>query len=247
MTNNFIIFSAGRNCASYLTKHFENVKSQTYKNYIHVVVDDYSDDETKFFWKTFVPDERTKLHLNKNRIGKTANMAKYISMHIRDDEDIIVELDLDDTLYTPTVLSKLNEVYSDPNVWCTHSKYYQSDTKKVCGNRFSENVMIDALFRTSKWHFRHLRTYKAFLWNNILEEDLKDKSGKFFPSAADMAVSYPILEMASGRNHHIRFIDEIQVQYNHDNINCDDKLDRTLQKRCCDEIRSKQKKEILMR
>lgn len=243
--NRFIIFSAGRNCEKFIPQNLNSVKTQTFENYVHVIVDDKSDDGTRFYWDKFVPNEKMKLYRNVERIGKTANMVKYVAMHIRDDDDIIVELDLDDAFYHPNVLSKLDEIYQDGNIWCTHSRYFQDDRNQAFGSKYSENVMIDRLFKSSKWQFRHLRTYKAFLWNNLAEEDLKNDRGVFFPSAADMAISYPILEMAGGRQHHIRFIDDIQVLYHHSNINTDDKLDRPLQRQCCEEIRKRPIKDVI--
>ncbi len=41
-----------------------------------------------------------------------------------------------------------------------------------------------------------LRTFKYKLWKNIKEEDLKNREGKFYEAAWDLAFMFPMFEMA---------------------------------------------------
>ena len=62
------------------------------------------------------------------------------------------------------------------------------------------------------WVTSHLRTFKRGLWRFIKDEDMKDTTGKYYSMAWDMAIMYPLLEMAGLQK--IKFIDRIMYVYN---------------------------------
>ena len=69
--------------------------------------------------------------------------------------------------------------------------------------------------RSDTFVFSHLRTWKVHLWRNIEESSFIDVDGKYFKSAADVAFSFPMVEMCGER--HYEFIPEILLVYNEEN------------------------------
>jgi len=61
--------------------------------------------------------------------------------------------------------------------------------------------------------YSHLKTYKAFLLDNVTDEDLIDPTtGKYFNAAADFALCMPLVEQA-GKNRIFR-VPEVLYVYN---------------------------------
>jgi len=68
------------------------------------------------------------------------------------------------------------------------------------------------LFREIRFVFSHLHSFKHLLWKNIHDLDLRDpKGGEYFRILYDLAIYFPMLEMA-GRK--IKFIKETLYIYN---------------------------------
>ena len=85
-------------------------------------------------------------------------------------------------------------------------------------------------FRTYDWVTSQLRTFYAKLFQQIRKEDLlyeKEGRKEFFPVTWDLAMMFPMLEMASKK--HIRYIPQILYIYNIKNPLNDFKLHRSLQ------------------
>ena len=210
--NKFIIFSAGWNSKDYVEKHINSIKNQTYKNYVHVVVDDCTNDGTYDILKSM---EYPQLHIHRNETNKKwiYNAVTYLNKHIESDEDIIAIVDLDDWLFHDKVLEQLNNIYRTENVWLTYGSY---EAEGKYSEIYSEEELKEKNFRKIQWKFRHLRTFKAFLWNNINKEDLK-YNGDWPPYTYDKAIGFPLLEMCPA--YKIRHIPEINYYYNTENPN----------------------------
>jgi hypothetical protein len=83
----------------------------------------------------------------------------------------------------------------------------------------------------------HIRTWRAFLWRKIKEEDLKDENGEYWKVTGDLAFMFPMLEM-SGEKHY-RFIEDIMYVYNEQNPLNDHKVDLTMVNNLANKIRNK--------
>lgn len=105
-------------------------------------------------------------------------------------------------------------------------------------SEYSEEVIKTNSFRDDEWRASHLKTYKAFLWDNINKTDLKDSQGNFYESCYDQAIMLPMLEM-SGEN--IKFIPEVLCVYNVGNPNAINKTKEEKQYRNKLEIRGKKR------
>lgn len=176
---------------------------------------------------------KVTLILNPTRNGAAAN--KYLGGHLCQDDEIYFDCDGDDWLTHADVLSHLNKVYQNPNIWVTYGNYSFPNGQKGGCQAFPKDVLTKGNFRTYDWCTSNPRTFYAKLIKSIKREDFFFE-GKFAPAAGDVAFMIPILEMARNK---IKFIDEVLYIYNvHTDIN-DFKLKPTLQVAVESFVRSK--------
>jgi hypothetical protein len=107
--------------------------------------------------------------------------------------------------------------------------------------RYPQETINDSTYREDpQWRASHLRTFKYGLWKRIKTEDLQNSEGKYYKYGWDLAIMFPILEMAGNRQEYIS--DSLYV-YNRTNpLNCD-KVDHPLQLSEDREVRSQHKYE----
>ncbi|MBS0604952.1 MAG: glycosyltransferase family 2 protein [Verrucomicrobia bacterium] len=209
-------------------RNLDSVFSQNYHNFRVIYIDDASPDGTGDLVRAYVKEKKQQFRFtliqNPSRVGALANLYKGIWQCAPN--EIVANLDGDDWFYDPNVLAKLNQVYADPNVWVTYGQfiYYPAE---IVG--FAEEVPREVIeqnaFREHSRGTTALRTFYAGLFQKINIEDLL-YNGTFFPSAWDLAMMWPILEMAGS---HIRFIPDVFYVYNIDNPINDFKTDLSLQ------------------
>jgi glycosyltransferase involved in cell wall biosynthesis len=247
--NKFVVFSAFYNCQDYVKQHIESVYHQNYDNYIHILVDDASTDNTyktilKNIKKNFLVYRNTENH---KWIWNAKNYLKsdFAMNFTIDDNDIIVLLDGDDYFTNRNVFDILNDEYNKNDYWMSYSRMYYV-SKKTTSHwipTYSKEDIEQKRFREIIWSFTHLRTFKYFLWKHILDEDLRDKNGEYIKYCYDQAVCIPMLEMSSPD--HIGFIDKVLCAYNDTNPLSVEKIKRREQEEIRDYIRSKRKYETI--
>lgn len=230
---------------SYNNKNFykmnlDSVFAQEYENYRVIYVDDNSPDGTGQLVEDYIKEKgqekRFQVIRNRERVGSLANLYKAI--WLCDKNEIVVDLDGDDALANKKVLSYLNKVYQDPNVWFTYGQFviYPSNAKGFAFEVPSE-VIEKNNFRAFGGGVTHLRTFYAGLFQKIKKEDFLYE-GEFLQTAGDIAFMIPICEMCGK---HIKFIPDVLYVYNWANPINDDKIKQGLQKKMDLYIRSKQK------
>ena len=125
--------------------------------------------------KTIKDDDRFILIENQNKMYQPGNYDQVIRNNPNiDDNEVIVEIDGDDWLPDPLTLSRIADVYSDPNIWIANGSFKYHDGRPGFSSR-QQN--LDNL-RNVRFTASHIRTWRAFLWRNIKEEDLKDDTNK---------------------------------------------------------------------
>ena len=138
-----------------------------------------------------------------------ANLTRMIKAWPPD--TIIVWLDGDDWLAHPGVLARVQERY-DVGAEVTYGSYITADGTKGIARPFQHNVFGEVEWRRHQWVFTHLKTFRAGLFQRInVERDLK-VNGEWITSACDVAVMFPILEMAGPDR--VSFIAETLCVYN---------------------------------
>jgi glycosyltransferase involved in cell wall biosynthesis len=170
---------------------------------------------------------------NTSRCGALENL--YRAIYSCQDDHIIVTLDGDDWLLDNDVLKRLNKVYNSSEIWMTHGRFIEYPHG---GTQWCEPVPTELVQSNDVRKFKcpsHLRTFYAWIFKKIALEDLLYEE-KFFPMTWDMAMMYPILEMAGERH---AFISEFNYVYNMMNPINDGKVNAELQRELDALIRKK--------
>jgi glycosyltransferase involved in cell wall biosynthesis len=202
-----------KHVADHFIAHFDDGKAESI------------DERTESFCR-LVNENRhffTVIH-NVNRCGALENL--YRSIVSTEDDEIIVTLDGDDWFYHNDVLKELNEVYSSKNVWMTHGCLKQFPSGIVAWSiPIPDDIVATNAFRSYRCP-SHLRTFYSWLFKKINLEDLLFE-GKFFTMTWDMAMMYPMIEMAGERH---AFISNPNYVYNQANQINDNKVNAQLQR-----------------
>lgn len=233
----FVVVIATYNNSRWWRMNLDSVLNQQYEQFRVIVVDDCSNDG--------MSDQITRYlehHPSHNKVTYVRNNQRLGALHniynavwsCRPDE-IVVIVDGDDWLANGLVLRYLNGVYQDPNVWLTYGQFKRfpknSDAK-------SSQVPVEILrrkqLRRFPWVTSHLRTFYAGLFHKIKKQDLCYQ-GNFFPMTGDLAIMFPMVEMAGERS---RFIPDVLYVYNTNNSLSDHRVDGDLQERCAEVIRT---------
>lgn len=215
-----IIISTFWNSGELTEKCINSLKNQYYTNFTAYFIDDMSIDDTyEIAEKTIGDDSRFILIKNTEKKYKTKNFVDIIRNNPKINwDDVIIELDGDDELSDNFVLGRLNKVFMNKDIWVCGTKW--RDNKGVIGN-YDKPKPHKA--RKDMWNFSHLRTFRAFLFRLIDDDDLKYE-GQYFKAACDLGYGIPILEMCG--DEHFHYIDEPLYIYNwHDKQSYSDKTD----------------------
>ena len=212
MTNNrFIIIVPVYNAEQYIEKCIMSVLSQDYSYYKLIVVNDYSTDKTHKVICGLLEKHNFSYVLNGKRVGSAlANFIKGKELVFGSDQDILIILDGDDYLACDDVLSYLNDVYQDTNVWLTYGQFeplsgdYHDFCKPIPNTRTYRKDGV--------WLASHLKSFRRGLFDKIKDEDLRDKDGEYYKIVGDAAYFYPMIEMAGKK--HIQFLPEVLYMYN---------------------------------
>lgn len=159
---------------------------------------------------------------NTNRCGALENIVR--AVHSCHDDEIVTTVDGDDWLFGDQVLKTLNAAYEN-NVWLTHGTLIHFPTNKL---GWSEAVPPKFILRNTFREYKcpsHLRTFYAWLFKLIKLDDLRYQD-QFFPMSWDMAMMFPMIEMAGERH---AFIPTVTYCYNIANQINDNKVNPQLQ------------------
>lgn len=113
----FSVFVAMRNAEPYVIRSLGMLRSQDFRDWHAIVIDDASTDATADRVLTAVQgDPRFEFVRRTRRLGKLANFA---SCHAAMTGSVIVEYDGDDAFWTTKALSTIAAAYTDPEVDAT--------------------------------------------------------------------------------------------------------------------------------
>ena len=219
-------------------RNLDSVLGQDYSNYRVIYTDDVSTDGTGELVAAYIEKygAQDKITLVKNKIRRGALYNLYRMIHSCDNDAIVVTLDGDDWFPDDNVLKRLNMVYSSDEVWLTYGQFkmYPHGTMGWA-TAMPERIVENNAFREYVHLPTHLRTFYAWLFKKIKLEDFL-YNGKFFTMTWDMAMMFPMIEMA-GKRH--RFIPDVMYVYNDANSISDHRISRQLQAHLAQVIRNK--------
>ncbi len=219
----FVVLIPSFRNEKYVGKNLRSVFEQDYDNYRVIYIDDCSGDQTleeaRELTAQLGMEERVTFVKNPHNLGQIANY--YYAIESCDNDEIIVTLDGDDWFAHTGVLSELNRCYNDPNVWITYGQmitypdYKKWHAKEPLFNRLKTgNVRAHwHCFRYSEWIFSQPRTFYAGLFKRLKLVDMFYNGG-ITKVTGDVAMMYPLLEMARG---HSVFLPKIAYVYNQEN------------------------------
>lgn len=204
------------NAEQYVGKCIDSIKSQTYKDWECIIMDDNSSDgSNKIINDSIMNDSRFKLITNDSNVGALNNIFTGVKNYCNGD-DIVFILDGDDWFSDNGVVQYINDVYAVGDTWLTYGQFQPaSETySNYCRPLYFDTSEYRSLMlgNLSMWSTSHLRTFKAFLFNNIKEYDLKDENGEFYRISYDIAIMFPMIEMCG--NARMKFIDRVCYIYN---------------------------------
>jgi len=192
----FKIISTGWKCDKTIDRCMDSVEAQTHRDAQHyVVIDDAGGNTVKFDIKDAAEKRIPRLiTYRKGRRGKMYNFVQCLEGGARPpaDDDIIVDLDLDDWLL-PRALEVVQNAYDRwPELLLTYGSYITVSGRPA---RFNGHYKTDD-FRMQRWKASHLKAFKYKLFGQIKKKDLKGKDGRYLMVCADMAMMFPMMEMA---------------------------------------------------
>lgn len=230
-----VILTTVYNAEEYIEQCIGSIIGQSHSEFICYITDDVSTDKTVDKIKLMIKgDNRFILIENKEKLYQPGNYDQVIryNPNILGD-DVCFEIDGDDWLPNSKTLEFLNNVYQDKNVWITNGSFRYSDGSMG----FSTKQKITNTLRQDRMTCSHMRTWRAFLWRAIKEDDLKDENGVYWKVTGDLAFMFPMLEMAG--EEHYKFIEDILYIYNGENPLNDHKVNLSLVNEIANKIRNK--------
>ena len=224
------------NAEKYIEKCLNSIINQSYKRFQVQVVDDCSGDSSYEIASSICKDIKNfKISRNPRRIGALNNICNLLNRQIKEPTKTVdLIIDGDDYLYSGDVFNILKEKYIQTNCLITYGSHISS--RGVQGKKYPRLIREFNLFRKYFWYASHLKTFRHDLWLALNPKDLINKNREYFSVASDLAIMFPMLEMAGNRQ---EFISEILYVYNDNNPISDHKIRRKDQILAAKEIRQK--------
>jgi len=224
------------NSEKFIEKCLNSIIKQSYKNFRVKVIDDCSTDYSyELALEICARNDNFQVSKNPRRLGALNNITELLSLDVEEPTRTIdILVDGDDYLYSGDVLNILHEKYLTTNCLITYGSHLSS--KGVQGKKYPSFVRKFNLYRKYFWYASHLKTFRHDLWLSIDQNDLIDKNGQYFSVASDLALMFPMLEMAGNRQ---EFIKDLLYVYNDENPISDHKIRRKEQVLAAKEIREK--------
>lgn len=191
------------NAADYIEKHIFSVASQDYDNYVHILIDDASDDDGyKIAKKTIasLPErirDRFFLRSNDENVGCIQNQLDAIR-DMADDEDIVMLLDGDDWLINNnTIFKYYNDLYDQGYEFTYGSMWSFVDNIPLVSQEYPLEVRMNKTYRDHLFNWKipytHLRTCLGKYFKS-LNEDVFKVNGEWMKSGADNPLFYELIE-----------------------------------------------------
>jgi len=204
----FVVVIPSYNNEKWCIKNLESVVLQTYPHISILYIDDCSSDATGRLVEEYIQRNNLANHCsiihNTTRKGAMANI--YWAVMQCAPNKVVAIVDGDDWLPNKKVFAKLAHIYQNQEVWMTHGNYTTEPfTRASYCTAYPYEICQAQSFRSYRWMGCQLRTFYAKLFHLIKKEDLCWQ-GQFVPMAYDLAMMYPMFEMAA--RGHIYFVKE---------------------------------------
>lgn len=191
------------NAEKYIGNCIKSIQAQTEKNLNVLILDDASTDKTREkAFEEISTDERFRVVTAKSNSGAMSSIVSGINLVAPDKEDIVAIIDGDDMLNIPKALEIARKTYDRTDCLITYGNFITQHGKSInphIGKRYQQRVIDQNLFRKAPWIASHLKTFKYKLYSKINQRDFRDSNGLFWSTCYDLALMFPMLEMAGDR------------------------------------------------
>lgn len=196
-----LIISPFWNAEDYIEKNIRSVASQDYDNYLHVLIDDASTDNSNQVAKETIDSLDTDKIILKNRQenqGCIFNQFSAIHEHTRED-DIIVFLDGDDWLINNnTIFHFYNDLYNRGYEFTYGSMWSVVDNIPLIAQEYPNEVKKAGTYRDCLFNWKipytHLRTVLSKHFLNLDHKPFLVRNGEWMKSGADNPLFYELIE-----------------------------------------------------
>lgn len=217
-----VVVSTFYNCARYIERCINSVATQDYDNYVHILINDASTDNTAEVVAEKIaslPDSiRSKFHVinNEKNVGAVCNQVTAFRS-IANPESIVMILDGDDSLINDnTIFSYYNMIYDGSTEFTYGSCWSMVDNIPLISQPYPEAVKQNRSYRQHHFNwilpYTHLRTFKQYLIKDIPDSAFQDESGQWYRAGGDGSTFYNLIEAAEPDR--VKCLAEIVYNYN---------------------------------
>jgi FkbM family methyltransferase len=196
------IISPFWNAESYIEKNILSVAAQDYDQYVHILIDDASTDQSYDIAKRTIEtlpkrlQSKFRLIRNQENLGAIRNQITGIG-HCRPD-DIVMLLDGDDWLINNnTIFHYYNDIYSQGYEFTYGSMWSLVDNIPLISQEYPAEVKQTRTYRKHMFNWKipytHLRTCLGKYFASLNPEKFK-VDGKWMKSGADNPLFYALIE-----------------------------------------------------
>jgi glycosyltransferase involved in cell wall biosynthesis len=231
-----VIVTGFYNAEQYVAKSILSIMTQTHKDFTCYITHDMSTDNSVKIIKELIKNDLRFILVDEydKKLYPAGNFDRTIRNNPKiSDDEVIIEVDGDDWLPDTKVFERIHNLYKDKNVWIANGSFKYSNGQPGFS---SPQTDFDNL-RNSRFTASHIRTWRAFLWRNIKEEDLRDDDGNYWQWSGDLCFMFPMLEMSGPQ--HYRFMKDVNYVYNAENPINEHKVDMTMVNNHAERIRNK--------
>ena len=210
-----VIITPTYNASKYIERCIQSVITQDYDNYLMIVIDDYSDDNTFELAKKYESD-KVKIIRNTENKGAVRNQIETINNFCKRD-DIVMFLDGDDSLVNDNqIFHFYNNLYDATTEFTYGSCWSMVDNIPLVSQPYPEQIKKEKKYRSYKFNwnmpYTHLRTFKAYLLENVNENKFKDEKEKWYKAGGDGSIFYTLIEKCKPEK--IKVVQDIVYNYN---------------------------------
>lgn len=213
------------NVAPYIAQCIESIRMQKLRDWhCHVFDDCSTDGSLEIAMAAAEGDPRFTFVRNTQKMWQLGNWWQFSRLPGISGNDVLVSVDGDDWLPDDAVFTRVAAAYEDRRIWLTYGNFKRLLPGGAYVPGFCRQVPEAARIRELQWTSSSLRTFKLFLFRKIQRADLESPGGGFFQQTGDMAVMFPMIEMAGDKRS--LCLPGINYVYNTANPNCTFSLHR---------------------
>lgn len=193
----YVFVVTGFNCDKWVAKCAESIITQKITNWICVLCDDASKDKTWSIIQRLTIDGKIFAYRNTKNQGACHTRyfgLKSIEKHFHP-EDVIILVSADDYLTNSKSLSSIHNKYNQ-GAQVTYGNWMALDGTGFTVKKFPSHILENRDYRSYRWTSTAVHTFKNYLFQALTPEDFQEPDGKWIKNCTDLAVMFPVMEMA---------------------------------------------------